>query len=167
MFWFSTCIFAWGDCHEQMYKSGSHHYTVVYEDCANQTSCTDMPLDAYYPVLLPVTNLFTVWSRKVATLALTNSPGCGFGNSTRSWGLLSHCDCQSGVFVCPPSLQWLFKRHQIGTCFQQSVNHNSGIHVWHEAQLSVWTIGKHSHGIMPSWQKSFVPGGYLWNYSIE
>lgn len=72
-----------------------------YEDCANQTFCTDMSLEA---ALLPVTNLSTIWSWKVATLALTNSLGCGFGNSTRSWGLLSHCDCTS-LNAPPSSLQ--------------------------------------------------------------
>lgn len=44
-----------------------------YEDCANQTSCTDMPLDDYQRVVFCVTNASTVWSGKVATLVLTNS----------------------------------------------------------------------------------------------
>lgn len=50
-----------------------------------------MPLDDYYPVLVPVANVSTVWSSKVATLALTNS----LGKSTHFQGLLSHCDCKS------------------------------------------------------------------------
>ena len=44
-----------------------------YEDCANQTSCTDMLLDDYQRLVFFLTNASTVWSSKVATLVLTNS----------------------------------------------------------------------------------------------
>ena len=107
MLWFSPPIFCprWLSWTDVQVRFSSLLLALEYEDCANQTSCTDMPSDAYYPVLLPVTNFSTVWSSKVATLALTNSLGCGFGNSTRSWGLLSHCDCKSWVkslYLTPP-----------------------------------------------------------------
>lgn len=105
MFWFSPCTFClrWLSRTDVQVRFSSLLLALEYEDCANQTSCTDMPLDAYYPVLLPVTNLSTVWSSKVATLALTNSLGCGFGNSARSWGPLSHCDCKSWVKSLNPA----------------------------------------------------------------
>lgn len=107
MFWFSPCIFRlrWLSWTDVQVRFSSLQLVLEYEDCANQTSCTNMPLDAYYPVLLPVTNLSTVWSSKVATLALTNSLGCGFGNSALSEGLLSHCDCRSWAkSLNPPPL---------------------------------------------------------------
>ena len=122
MFWFCPCIFRprWLSWTDVQVRFSSLLFALEYEDCANQTSCTDMPVDAYYPVPLPVTNLSTVWSSKVATLALTNSLGCGFGNSTRSWGLLSHYDCKSWVkfFEYTPVLprRHVLKRHRLGTC---------------------------------------------------
>lgn len=114
MLWFSPPIFCprWLSWTDVQVRFSSLLLASEYEDCANQTSCTDMPSDAYYPVLLPVTNFSTVWSSKVATLALTNSLGCGFGNSTRSWGLLSHSDCKCRVksLNVPPLLRIVFSR---------------------------------------------------------
>lgn len=103
MFWFSPCIFClrWLSWTDVQVSFSSLLLVLEYEDCANQTSCADMPLDAYYTVLLPVNNLSIVWSSKVPTLALTNSLGCGFGDGTRSWGLPSLCNCKgwaSGSF---------------------------------------------------------------------
>lgn len=129
MFWFSPCIFClrWLSWTDVQVRFSSLLLALKYKDCANQTSCTDMPLHAYYPVLLPVTKLSTVWSSKVATLALTNSLGCGFGNSTRSWGLLSHCDCESWIQSFPSSPHGFIKRHQLGTCPHLSINHRTGM----------------------------------------
>lgn len=117
MFWFSPCIFClrWLSWTDVQVSFSSLLLVLEYEDCANQTSCADMPLDAYYTVLLPVNNLSIVWSSKVPTLALTNSLGCGFGDSTRSWGLPSLCNCKgwaSGSFFIPTLFS---KRHHLGT----------------------------------------------------
>lgn len=136
MFWFNPWIFRlrWLSQTDVQVRFSSLLLVLEYEDCANQTSCTDMPLDAYYPVLLPVTNLSAVWSSKVATLALTNSLGCGFGNCTRSEGLLSCYDCRSWTqSLNPPpfSPHSFLKRHQSGTCPHHTVSHRTGIHVWH------------------------------------
>lgn len=93
MFCFTPFIFCprWLSWTNVQVRFSSLLLVLEYADCANQTSCTDMPLDDYYPVLVPVTNVSTVWSSKVATLALTNS----LGKSTHFQGLLSHCDCKN------------------------------------------------------------------------
>lgn len=92
VFWFSPGVFClrWLSRTDVQVRFSSLLLTLEYEDCANQTSCTDMPLDAYYPLLLPVTNLPNIWTSKVATLLPTNSfGGCFCKHRQEAHDLLS------------------------------------------------------------------------------